>query len=53
MEIVSKTIEIKNSIVFFILKIRKLKGLKKFFIGGIIKATSTHKYTYEGGDGSL
>ena len=30
---------------FFILKIRKLRELKKIFIGGIIKSTSTHKYT--------
>lgn len=28
-------------------------GLKKFFVGGIIKVISTHKYTYEGGDGLL
>ena len=34
---------------FFILKIRKLKGLKKIFIGGIIKSISTHKYTSKTG----
>ena len=34
---------------FFILKIRKLRGLKKIFNGDIIKSISTHKYTSETG----
>ena len=40
-----KTIRYESLVVFFIIKLRRLKGLKKIFIYGIIKLTSTHKYT--------